>query len=286
MVDGDDVRQVRDQAHATGKSAGRAVEQTKAYRWLVTVGLVCYGVVHLLIAWVAAQLALGGSSGGDEASSSGALRSLAQQPWGEVLMVVIAIGFGTLVIWQLLQALFGHHEFDGFKHVRKRVASGAKVILYGVLGFSAARLAASSGSDGGGGDTEQSITSDLMSMPFGRVLVIIVALVVLAVGIGQIVKGIRQSFEDELSTSPGTGARVLGTLGYVAKGIAIGVVGGLFGWAAITFDPDKAGGTDQALRTILEQPFGVFLLLAVAVGFAAFGLYCFYWSRHAKTAGA
>ncbi|MGJ3509572.1 DUF1206 domain-containing protein [Enemella sp. A6] len=284
MVDGDDVRQARDQAEETGKSAGRAVEQSKAYRWLVTVGLICYGIVHLLIAWVAGQLALGGSSGGEEASSSGALRSLAQQPWGEVLMVVIAIGFGTLVIWQLLQALFGHHEFEDKKRIRKRLASAGKVILYGALGFSAVRLA-TTGDDGGGG-TEESLTGKLMGMPLGRILVIVVGVVVIAVGISMIVKAVRQKFTEELNTRPGTGARVLGTLGYIAKGIAIGVVGALFGWAAITFDPDKAGGTDEALRTILEQPFGTFLLLAVALGFAAYGLYCFYWSRYPKTTAA
>lgn len=287
MVDGDDVREVRDQAEQAGKSAGRAVEQSKPYRWLVTIGLVCYGIVHLLIAWVAAQLALGGSSAGEEASPGGALRNLAAQPFGEVLMVVIAVGFGTLVVWQILQAIFGHREFDGFKRVRKRLSSAAKVVLYAVLGFSAARLAAGPDADeGGGGETERSITADLMAMPLGRVLVIVLGLVVIAVGVGHIVKGIRQSFTDELAGRPGTATRVLGTAGYVAKGIAIMVVGALFGWAAITYDSEKAGGTDDALRTILEQPFGVILLLAVALGFAAFGLYCFYWSRHTKHSGA
>ena len=74
----------------------------------------------------------------------------------------------------------------------------------------------------------------------------------------------------------------LGRAGYIAKGIALGIVGVLFGWAAISYDPEKAGGLDTALRTLREQPGGPLLLTAVALGIACFGVYCFVWSRNAK----
>ncbi len=73
-----------------------------------------------------------------------------------------------------------------------------------------------------------------------------------------------------------------GRAGYIAKGIALGIVGVLFGWAAISYDPEKAGGLDMALRTLREQPGGPMLLTAVALGIACCGVYCFVWSRNAK----
>ena len=76
---------------------------------------------------------------------------------------------------------------------------------------------------------------------------------------------------------------VLGTVGWIAKGIALGLIGLLFGWAAIRHDPKKAGGLDAALGTLRDQPFGSVLLLAMAAGFAAFAVYCFVWSRNART---
>ena len=122
-----------------------------------------------------------------------------------------------------------------------------------------------------------------MSVPFGRVLVVAVGVVVLAVGISQIVKGIRQKFvEDDLAGGVAPWVVKLGTIGWVAKGIALGLIGVLFGWAAVKHDPDKAGGMDAALSALRDQPFGTVLLLAMAVGFAAFGVYCFVWARNAK----
>lgn len=108
-----------------------------------------------------------------------------------------------------------------------------------------------------------------MSVPFGRVLLVVLGLVVLAVGVSQIVKGVRKKFvRDDLSDGVGQGVVVLGTLGWVAKGIALGLVGVLFGWAAARHDPKKAGGMDAALSTLRDQPFGTVLLA---------------WARNAKT---
>ncbi len=73
---------------------------------------------------------------------------------------------------------------------------------------------------------------------------------------------------------------LFGKVGYIAKGIAIGIVGGLFAYAAVTHEAKKSGGLDQALQTVLEQPFGPVLLLAIAVGIACYGLFCFARARH------
>lgn len=244
------------------------------------VGLVAYAVVHLLVAGIALQIAW--SSEGGKADSSGALRALADEPLGTALLWIVALGMVALMLWQLLEAAVGHTKRDGLHRVRKRVSSVGKAVIYGVLAFQAGSIAAGSG--GGGGNTEESTTAKIMSMTGGQVLVGAIGLAVVAVGVGLVVKGITCRFTEDLSSAATTGRSggvvlTLGQVGYVAKGIALGVVGGLFVWAAATHDPKKAGGLDEALKTLLEQPFGSWLLSAVALGIAAFGVYCVAWAR-------
>ena len=134
----------------------------------------------------------------------------------------------------------------------------------------------------GSGKGEETLSAKLMSVPFGQVLVAAVGGVVIGVGIAQIVKGVKQKFTEDLDRGVPPSVRRLGTVGYCVKGIALGIIGGLFVWAAVTYDPDKAGGMDAALSTIRDQPFGSVLLAIMAAGIACFGVYCFFWARMAR----
>ncbi len=274
----DKAQDAADDVQDKAEDAGEAIQDNPAYRWLVTVGLVAYGVVHLLVAWLALQLALGGGSSSEEASNTGALRQLAEQPFGGVLLAVVAVGLFTLTLWQLLEAAFGHPHRTGFSRVRKRLSSLGRAVVYAVLGGSAVTVALG----GGGGDTEQSLTGRLLAHPAGVVLVMLVALAVAAVGVAQGVKGVRRKFTEDLAGPPGRAGEVLGVVGHVAKGVAFVVVGSLFAAAALTHDPERAGGLDAALQAVRAQPFGVVLLTVMALGLAAYGLYCFVWSRRPR----
>ena len=98
----------------------------------------------------------------------------------------------------------------------------------------------------------------------------------------KIVNGIKHKFIRDLRSGVSRPVLTLGSVGYVAKGIALVIIGILFGWAALSYDPQQAGGMDAALGTIRSQPFGPVLLVAMAAGFACFGLFCFAWAKNAK----
>jgi hypothetical protein len=253
------------------------VRQSSGYHALVGVGLASFGLVHLIIAWIALQVAF--TKGGD-ASQQGALRQLAQQPLGLVLLWAMAVGLLTLTIWQVMEAVVGRSGQRSSRQVRRRISSVGRAVVYLVLAVTAARVASGAGTSSSG-QGEETVSARLLSVPFGRLLVAAVGAAVIGVGVSQIVKGLKHKFTEDLSGASSTAIR-LGTVGYCAKGVALAIIGLLFGWAAWTYDPKKAGGMDAALSTLRSQPFGSALLTAMAVGIAAFGLYCFYWARHAK----
>jgi type IV secretory pathway VirB2 component (pilin) len=247
----------------------------------IRVGLVCYGVVHLLVGWLALQLAFGEKE--DSASNSGALHYLAQQPMGGVLVWLIAVGMFLLVVWRLLEFAFGFRdESDDAKRWRKRATSLFKAIIYGAIGWSAVQVATHSGGGGGGTD---STTAKLMDLPGGQLIVGAVGLAIIGYGASLVYRGWTEKFREHLDAQGQSGQDgsvyvLMGKIGYIAKGVAIAIVGGLFCYAAITHDPKKSGGLDQALQTVLEQPFGQVLLTAIAIGIAAYGVFCFARAKH------
>jgi hypothetical protein len=264
-------------ARTTAKQAHQSDWMDHAIR----AGLVAYGVVHLLIGWLALQLAFGEKE--DSASNSGALQYLAQQPLGGVLVWMIAVGMLFLVVWRLLEFGFGFRdESDDKKRWRKRATSLFKAVIYGAIGWSAMQVA--TGSGGGGGGTD-STTAKLMDLPGGQLIVGAVGLAIIGYGISLVVRGWTEKFREHLdaqgqSGQDGSAYVLMGKVGYIAKGVAIAIVGGLFCYAAITHDPQKSGGLDQALQTVLEQPFGPALLTAIAIGIAAYGVFCFARAKH------
>jgi hypothetical protein len=266
-------------------SAERMGREAHESDWLdhaIRAGLVAYGVVHLMIAWLALQLAFG-QGGQGTANSTGAMQALARQPMGEVLIWLVAIGMFLLVLWRLLEAALGHRDEDGGKRLRKRLTSLGKAILYGTVAVSALRVSMGAGSKSQGGS--DSTTAKLMDLPAGVWIVAAVGLAIIAYGGNMIRRAWNDKFAEHLdaegkSGDSGRAYLMFGKVGYNAKGLAIGIIGGLFVYAALTHDAQKSGGLDQALHTVLEQPFGQFLLAAVAVGIACYGLFCFARARH------
>lgn len=264
------------------RSAADNVETSEWFERAIRIGLIAFGVVHLLIAWLALQLAFGHSSGAP--SQQGAMQQLAQQPFGTFLLWVIAFGFVALAVWQSFEAVRGHTKHDGGMRVFKRVGSAGKAVLYLVLAVSAAKTALGTSSS----SSEDHLTAQVMDLTGGQLLVGAVGLGTVAVGGYLVSRAVRKSFEKDLepratSGSSGTAVVRLGQAGYTAKGIAVAGVGALFIWAAATYDPQKAGGLDVALRKLLDQPYGPWLLAVMALGIGSFGVFCFFWARYADT---
>lgn len=267
---------------ASVRSTARQVADSDGLDAAIRFGLLAYGLVHLLIAWLGVQLALGDDEG--NADSSGAMHQLAQQPFGGALIWAVAVGMAVLVAWRLLEAAVGHRDADGASRWLRRSGSLGKAVIYGAVCYSAVKVSIGSGS----GSRGRTTTARLMDLPGGRWLIGAIGIAIIGYGVRYAVRGLREDFAEHLTHEGRRGDAGslylrLGKAGYLAKGVSIGAVGTLFVYAALSHDPRKSGGLDDALHTVLRQPFGPYLVGAIAIGFGAYGLFCFARARHLST---
>lgn len=228
---------------------------------LLRAGWVAKGVLYVVVGVLAAQVAAGGAP--ERADQQGALRAVRDQPFGTALLVLLAVGLAAYALWRFVEAW----SEDGLERAG-HVVSGAAHAVLAVLAF---RLAF--GSDAGGGDQARTATARLLEAPAGRWLVGAVGLALAGVGVKFVADGLRRSFLDELRGDAPAIVEPLGVVGNVARGAVFVLLGWFVVRAAVEYDPNEARGLDAALHTLAGKPYGPLLLLAVAVGFVAYGAF-------------
>ena len=261
------------------KNAARSSRTSSPVRFLARGGFAVNGAVNAVIGIIAIGIAV---SGGGSADQSGAFGAIASNPGGVVVLWVTAVALAALGLWYLVGSFFLHAD-DTKKRAVKIAIDAGKGIGYLALAGTALGFAVGSGGDSSQQST--SFTATLLSNPGGVILIVVLGLAICAIGIYMIHKGVTRGFEDDIRMPAGTtgkGVRVLGTAGYVARGIALFIVGVLFAVAAFTADPEKATGLDGALKALAGLPFGKILLVVVGLGFIAYGAYSVARARYAK----
>ena len=255
------------------KQAGKSALLKADSPWVKTlgqVGVAAIGVVYLLLGWIALQVAFGGSS--KSADNSGALKEVASKPFGSVLLVVMALGLFAFAIWQVILAFVGYDKEDGAKLAFKRAGAGGKAIFGAALGAQALKIALT----GGGKSSSQSQedwTGKLLGVPAGRVLVALIGLALIGFAGYLIYQGVEKKFLEKLEGGASQTITRLGQVGWVARGVAFGVLGVLVVIAGVKHQPEKARGLDRALKTLAEAPYGKWVLTVVALGLVAYGVF-------------
>ncbi|GMA35028.1 DUF1206 domain-containing protein [Demequina litorisediminis] len=257
-----------------GPLTGPGRSSSRAWETMARAGYAVSGALHLVLAFLIIRLPF---SGGD-ADQSQALTTVGDAPGGTALLWVAVAGFVALGAWQAADATRrGQQASD-------RAKAAGKAVVYVALAGVAVSVALGGGSSSGG--QAKGLTAMLLDLPGGPVIVGAVALGILATAVFHVWKGASHRFLDDLRATGGaelsTVVTATGTTGYIAKGIALGAVGVLFGFAALTTDADKAKGLDGAIESLLDLPGGPVIVVAVGLGFAAYGLYSMVRARYAR----
>lgn len=258
-----------------GTQAVRRVEASPWPERYARFGLGARGVLYIALGILAFRVAFGQTN--QQANQNGALQEIASTTGGSVLIWLVAIGLVGFALWRLASAIFGPAADPLATKAKERVKAAAEAVGYGLISVIAFKIAVGGGSSGGSGGGSKS-TATVLSWPGGQFLVGLAGVIIIGVGVYFLYQGWTADFTKELKVgevSPGVrkGVIVLGRVGRIARGVVFAVLGILFVVAAVQFDPSKANGLDSALKTLAAQPYGKWLLAAVALGLIAFGVY-------------
>jgi len=269
---------------AAPKRAAREAEQSTALRRTARAGYVANGLLHVVIGVIALVVAFGGDG---ETDQGGALMAIAGAPLGFIVLWFIAVTLSALAIWQVLDGILERKPSDDtpgqVKKWGQRVGKWGQAAIFFALGLIAASVAL--GAQVNAEKAAEDASRGLLVIPGGP---IVLALIGLGIGIGGvifIVMGIRRSFRTNVTLPhEGAGRSIsgLGVAGFVAKGIALVILGILLVIASARSDADTAGGLDGALGALLGLPYGPLLVGMIGVGFIAHGLFCLFRARYAQ----
>lgn len=253
---------------------------------LARTGYAARGVVYLVVGWLAIQVAIG--SGGQTTSKTGALTEIAQQPFGQIMLGIVAFGLFAYTLWRLVQGIKDpENKGSDAKGIVTRVGYVVSGLTYAGLGVVAVQIVVNSLAASGGGSSKQDWTAKLLAQPFGQWLVGIFGLIIIGVACYQFYQSYSTKFmamfkPGELSRTVKTWVERIGRTGYAARGVVYVIIGGFIIQAAMSHDASEAGGLAQALSTLARQPYGPWLLGAVAAGLFAFGIYSLVEARYRR----
>jgi hypothetical protein len=243
---------------------------------LARVGFAAKAVLYFVVGVLALRAALG--VGGDTTGSRGALTTLVRQQFGPAILVVIAAGLFGYAAWRITEALLDpERRGHGAKGLALRASYAARGIFHAVLGAQAVRVAMGSAGSSSGEATE-TWTARALEAPFGAWIVVAIGLSVAGYGVYQIYRAwiaklSKQLNLSRLSREAGSWLIKVCRVGIGARGVVFAVIGGFLARAGLAHNANKAADTGEALDVIGNQPFGDWLLGAVAIGLIAYGAY-------------
>jgi hypothetical protein len=272
-------------------AADEVAEKVGKHPWverLARFGYAAKGIVYIVVGALATLAALGE---GETTGTQGALRSIARQPFGRVMLGIVAFGLIAYVIWRFVQAITdADDKGTDAKGIALRLGYTGSGFIYAGLAYSAARILFGAREDGRP-DAAESWTASVMEFRYGNWLIVLAGLSVMGYGLYQCYKGYAAKFRKRLKIGEMSERGVLwamrsGRFGFIARGVVFLIVGGIMIQAALRYGSTKVKGLDGALQLLIQQSYGKWLLGIIALGLVAYGLYMLIEARYRRIAGS
>jgi hypothetical protein len=253
------------------------------------IGYAFKGVLYLLLGVLAVQAAF---SGGNAEGQTGALRSLADTTLGGILLPLLAIGLGLYSLWRLATALLDlEREGTDASGLVHRGGYLASAVAYGYFAFVAGQLAFGDGGSSGGGGGASEGTQTALALPGGQWIVGLAAIALLGFAAREAYRSYSATFMQDLALdseaqSHRDKVKTLGRAGLAARAVVYGLLGASLAAAALQSDSSEAMGLEGALASLRDAPYGPWVLGAVGLGLAAYGLYCGVMARYKRIESA
>lgn len=245
---------------------------------LIRLGRLGYGVKGIVYI-VMGLLALFASFGkaGANADTQGALITIGRFPFGRIALLVIAVGLLGYTAWRLVSAATdAERKGDTPTGIGKRLGAVARGLAYGSLGVWTLRYLKVQRDDQT--DHAIAVTDRLLEFPGGSWLVVAIGFGFFGYAVYQVYRAMSDKFLDNLSLAGcseeiKSSVRTTGKFGIMARAAVFGMIGALVVSAGWNYDPTRAGGIQDSLNAIAQQPTGEILLKLVSLGLMAFGIF-------------
>jgi Domain of Unknown Function (DUF1206) len=248
-------------------------------------GLVAKGVSYALVGYLALKLAYG--AGGQATSRQGALATIASHSWGELVLIVLALGFAGYALWRLAETIWPPGDDGFFKRTGKRIGTLARAAVYAGLTYSAFKVAFGATQQQSQSAQARRATAHVLTWSHGTWIVGIAGGCLIAAGLYNAYRGLKKKFTKRWDTpSMSAGARRwaerVGVIGLLARGLVFGLIGTFVVKAALDYDPREAIGLDGALQKLAHETYGEWLLGLTAVGLLAYAIFCVVEARYRR----
>ncbi|WP_405935118.1 DUF1206 domain-containing protein [Streptomyces longwoodensis] len=265
-----------------GRTGAERAARGSVTKGAARAGLTARGVIYLLVGVLALKIAFG--EGEQQADRKGALEEISHQPFGKFLLWALGIGLVGMALWRLSEAVFGAAGKDG-RSARKRLMAAGRCVFYSFVAYSVLSFAAGSG-DGGGSSDKQSrdVTARALDLPAGQWLVGAAGIGIVIAGLVLAGRAVMRTYRKkmnlgQLSPRMRRLVDVTGVGGGASRGLVFAAAGVFAVRAAVEYEPNKAKGLDDTLRSLADTPAGPGLLVCIAAGLVLFGLFSFAMAR-------
>ena len=271
-------------SNAANTASSKAKSAAHVDDWVRTwakYGHFAKGVVYCLVGGLTAAAAFG--VGGQVTNPRDSLKFILEQPFGKVLLGIVAIGLLFYAFWRIYQAIKDPgNKGDDKKGIAKRLGYGWSGLVYGALAVYAGMMVINGGSSGssGSGTSRQGIVSTILGWSGGQIILGAIGVIIILVGLYQIYKAYSEKYKENIQQTGLSGDKQdilmkTGKAGYTARGIVWCIIGYLFIRAAIEHNSSDVGGTQQAFQFLQNSSFGPWLLGLVAIGLFCYGVFMF-----------
>ncbi|MFH9619297.1 DUF1206 domain-containing protein [Streptomyces pratensis] len=269
------------------RGRARRAARSRAVEVGARAGFMARGVIYLLVGLLALRIAFS-DGGGEQADRGGAIAEIAEKPFGNILLWALGVALAGMALWRLSEALFGQAGPDGDKAGKRAMAAG-RFLFYAFVSYSVLSYAAGDQGSGSGSSDRQTddVTARALQWTGGQWIVGIAGVAVTGAGLWMAYRAVARKYHKHLKTGEMTkkvrqAVDVVGVFGGTVRGAVFATAGGFALAAAVQHEPGRAKGMDDTLRSFTETPVGPWLLVLIALGLAAFGLFSWANARYRK----
>src|SRR5688572_5173171 len=263
----------------------------EASPWIVRLarlGFLAKAAVYVIVGGVAARVAFGLDDSFTD--TRGALVTILGQPFGQLLLAVVAMGLFGYSTWLVLGAVLDPEGRGSDLRGRlKRIGAAARGLAHAALATQALLMVL--GTRTRRGNVLREWTAWFLSAPLGAWMVGLVGAFVMGYGAYQFYRVFGADLAKHLDLSRISAALArwavrFGRFGIAARGLVFCVIGFFLIQAALRYDPRQARGVAEALRSLATRSDPPWLLGAVAVGLVSYGLYEMFEARYRRMRAA